>query len=131
MPTSRSQHPASSPGGKRRRDSTDKDLLTDSTLSPLPPWKKTTKPYKSAAEAITAFWDNLSEITLCQSALLELNRRAPCPCRTAIEGQLGRRSEEITGPSAELQRACRRGGLDLQYLRGLRYVRYAQKYSRV
>lgn len=125
MPTSRSRRPPSSPGCKRRRDTTDKDHLTD-TVSSLPPWKKTKEPFKSAAEALTAYWDNLSTITLSPGFLRELNRRASRPCRIAIESQLRPRSEEITRPLTELQRACRLGGLDLRYLRG---VRYGQKYS--
>lgn len=106
MPTSRSRRPPSSPGCKRR-DTSDKDRLTDSTFSSLPLWKKTKEPFKSAAEALTAYWDNLSTITLSPGFLRELDRRAPRPCRIAIESQLGPRSEEIIRPSTELQRACR------------------------
>lgn len=129
MSTSRSEGPSSSPRSKRRRDSTDKDRLTDRTPSPLPLSKKTNTPSRSAAEKTTAFWDNLSKVILCQSYLNEVDRRAPRVRRITIRVQPPwLRSGEITEPSAELQRACRLGGLDLGHLRG---VRFAQKYSNI
>lgn len=128
MSTPRSQLPTSLPGGKRRRDCNDKDFLTTRTPSPLPPSKTPNKPFRSAAEAVTAFWDSFSYIPLTPGALNEIDRRAPHPRRIAIRGNPGLESGEVTKPSAKLQRACRQGGLDLRHLRG---VRYAQKYFRL
>ena len=81
-----------------------------------------------SAEALTAYWDNLSKIFLTQSALDEFDRRAPRPRQIATEGQPGLKSGEITEFSTQSKHACRQGGLDLRHLRG---VRYAQKYSRL
>lgn len=111
MPT----FPSASPplqGGKRQRDSTKKD---HKTLSPLPPWKRSREPLRSAAETTTAYWDNFSEIILTQSALEELDRRAHRPRR--IEWRVYRASK-----------AVRQRGLGLRHLRG---VRYTQDYSRL
>lgn len=128
MSTCRSENPSSSPRSKRQRDSTDKDRLTNRTPSPLPLLKKTNTS-RSAAKKTTAFWDNLLKVILCQSYLDEVDRRAPCVRRIAIRAHTPwLRSGEIIEPWAELQRACRLGGLDPGHLRG---VRFAQKYSRV
>lgn len=116
MSTSRSQR-LPSPGTKRQRHSTSKDPLTDRTPSPLPPSKKTKNPFKSVAKPTTAYWDNLSKIHLAQGALNELDRRAFRPGRITVEGQSGLSSKEL---SNLLKRACKRGGLDLRHLRGVR-----------
>lgn len=125
MSTSRFQRPPTSPGGKRRRDCTEIDCLTNRAPSPFPPLRK---PKKSNQSATTVYWDSFSHIPLTQSALNEVDRRASRPRRIAIGGQPGLKSGEITKPSTMLLRACRQGGLDLRHLRG---VRYAQKYSRL
>lgn len=122
MSTPRSQLSPSSPGRKRRRDCIDKDCLTNRTPSPLSNLTTPSKPYRSAAEAVTAYWDAFSHLPLTPGALNELDRRAPRPRRIAIGGNPGLESGEITKPSAKLQRACRQGGLDLRHLRGVRYT---------
>lgn len=100
------------PGYKRQqRDSSGKDHPKSKT--PLPPWKRTKKPFKSAAEARAAYWDNLSKSLLPQSALNELDRPAPSVAQIAIEAQPELQSGERRELSTKLNRAVRQGGLDL------------------
>lgn len=120
MPTSRSQRPPSS-SGKKRRDGTNKDCLTNRTPSPPAPLKKPQKPSKSAVEAITAYRGQFFQ-HLSQSALNELDRRASRPSRIAIKGQPGLRGGETTELSTKSKRDCRQGGLDLWHLRGVRHT---------
>ena len=109
MPTSRPQS-LPSPSAKRQRQ-------RNRTSSPLPTLKNTKKP---SIEAITAYWDNLSKVPFSEGALEEFDRRNPRPSRIAFEGQLGLGSGKTSELSTQLERACRRGGLDLQSLRGVR-----------
>ena len=108
MPTSRSQS-LSSPSAKRQRQ-------RNRTSSPLPTLKNTKKP---SIEAITAYWDNLSKVPFSEGALKEFYR-ALRPSRIAFEGQSGLGSGKFSELSTQLERACRRGGLDLRSLRGVR-----------
>ena len=109
MPTSRPQS-LSSPSVKRQRQ-------TNRTSPPLPILKNTKKP---SIEAITAYWDNLSKVTFSKGALKEFDRRTPRPSRISFDSQLGLGSGKTSELSSQLERACRRGGLDLQSLRGVR-----------
>lgn len=77
---------------------------------------------KTVPEAATGYGDSFSEIILTQSALDEVDRRAPHPRRIAIEVQQSPRSGEFRETPAQLNRAVRQGGLDLRHLRGVRYA---------
>lgn len=101
---------------------------TNQTPSPLPSLKKKRKSFNLETEALTAFWDNLSKVYLSQSASFEIDRRARRRDCLAIEGPSGLRSGKTAELLTQLKRACRRGGLDLGHLRG---VRYAQKFSKI
>lgn len=119
MPTSPHSQGLPLPGYKRqRRDRSDKDHPKSKT--PLPPWKRTKRPFKSAAEARAAYWGNLSKSFLTQSALNELDRPVPRVGQIAIEAQPELQSGDSRALSTQLKRAVRQGGLDLRHPRGVK-----------
>ena len=106
------------------------DMSTDSTPC-LEPWERAG--FQSALEAKTAFFNNLSKIPLCRSALKELNRRnllVTSPESKATQSitklveqkislnlQIGGTNESY---ARELKNFAKRGGPDLCDLRGVR-----------
>lgn len=122
--------------GQKRKRSPEVD--PESTPPPEPQWKRAG--FRSAEEANTAFWDNLSTVPLFPRALKELDRRnwlsvgpttksvarsagpttRPATRRAAQVNQLGRqRSTVLEDRAAQLKRFARRGGPDLHDLRGV------------
>ena len=106
------------------------DISTNST-SCLEPWERAG--FQSALEAKTAFFDNLSKVPLCRSALKELNRRnllatssgskaAPSIINLVEQRSLPDLQINRTNQSylREVKNFAKRGGPDLCDLRGVR-----------
>ena len=124
--------------GQKRKRSPEVEPPSESTPPPEPPWKRAG--FRSAEEANTAFWDNLSRVPLCPPALRELDRRnwlsigsaaksiarsagpttRSATRRTALVNVLGpQKSTVLEDRAAQLKRFARRGGPDLHDLRGV------------
>lgn len=121
MANSPSQSLPSLGGRRSRQGSNESDHQPNGTPLPQPPSKTTRQARRSAAEAVTAYWDKFSKIFLTQSALDELNRRAPRRSRrTILESRPWLRNGDIAELPANLKRAARQGGVDLGHLRGVK-----------
>jgi hypothetical protein len=114
----------STPRGKKREQSPEIDQSEDAAPSSAPYWRK--GGFRSAEEANTAFWDNLSKVPLCRAALKELDRRNSStespPSQPAVWADLPRSHQdrlELRRSAARLKRFARRGGPDLDGLRGI------------
>ena len=122
-------------GQKRKR------AAEDTTPPPVPQWKRAG--FRSAEEAKIAFWDNLTSVPLCPSALREFDRRyrlSVGPASKCVAGSTGRPAGRVTRSAArraaavnppvrqsivlqeragQLKHFARRGGPDLHDLRGV------------
>ena len=129
--------------GQKRKRSAEVDPATESTPPPEPLWKRAG--FRSAEEANTAFWDNVSKVPLFPGALKEFDRRnslavgssiksAPRSTRrstrstarrAALVDQLVCQNSSASGDcAAQLKRFARRGGPDLHNLRGVLMTQY-------
>jgi hypothetical protein len=79
IPTPMPALQASIARGQKRKRPLESDRQADSTPEPQPPRKRAG--FRSAEEANTAFWDNISKVPLCPSALKELDRRTAANTR--------------------------------------------------
>jgi hypothetical protein len=70
------------------------------------------------SDPASEFWDSLSFVPLCRRALREFNKRAVCPVPRQQPAKRTVRDIQVK----ELQRFSRRGGPDLQRIRGVGYV---------
>ena len=121
--------PISCPVAEGQKHTWESDISTDSTPS-FEPWERAG--FQSALEAKTVFFDNLSKIPLCYSALKELNRRnllasssrskaiqsTARPVKQNISPNLQNKTNEDY--TRELKNFAKRGGPDLCDLRGVR-----------
>ncbi len=122
-------------GRKRKR------APEDTTPPPVPQWKRAG--FRSAEEAKITFWDNLTTVPLCPSALREFDRRyrvSVGPASKRVTGSTGRPAGRVTRSAArraaevnpavrqsivlqeraaQLKHFAKRGGSDLHNLRGV------------
>lgn len=123
--------------GQRRKRPLEVEPEHEHTLPPESQWKRAK--FCSAQEARTAFWDNLSKVPLCPSALRELDRRnwlssqstsksTPISTKritrsatraTEIDQLDYQRSAALKDRTPQLKRFARRGGPNLRDLRGV------------